>query len=410
MKFVDEAYISVIAGNGGDGCCSFRREKFIPFGGPDGGNGGTGGSVYLIADRNLNTLVDFRHQSVFRATHGAAGQGNQRTGKSGEDLYVKVPVGAMIYDKDTDELIEDLTRHGQFLCVARGGKYGLGNMNFKSSRNRAPRKTTKGTRGETRNLHLELKVLADVGLLGLPNAGKSTLVRAISAARPKVADYPFTTLHPSLGVVRVDNKRSFVVADIPGLIEGAADGAGLGIQFLKHLSRTGVLLHLVDIAAVLPAPAPASVDAMKFATVISDTPEKTETPEALDKLGEILRAEQQLSDTIVVAATAETIEPVAAIVADIKAIEHELECFSSEVAAKERWLVFNKVDLLTEDEAMRRCAAIVKQLDWHKPVFMVAAINKLGTQQLCYQLMDYLEEQRQKEHADMDGEGGQASV
>lgn len=342
MKFVDEAHIRVEAGNGGDGCCSFRREKFIPLGGPDGGNGGDGGSVYVVADENINTLIDFRHQRIFRATHGAKGQGNQCTGRGGEDLLIKVPVGTVVYDQDTDELIEDLVQQGQRLCVAQGGRHGLGNMNFKTSTNRAPRKVTKGKPGEQRNLHLELKVLADVGLLGFPNAGKSTLVRAVSAAQPKVADYPFTTLHPSLGVVRVDAERSFVIADIPGLIEGAAEGAGLGVQFLKHLSRTGVLLHLVDTAAF----------------------ECSENDDS---------------------------DAVAKIVADIKTIARELAKFSPELALKERWLVFNKIDLLPEEEIEARCRAVIKRLKWKGPVFKIAAIKKIGTTELCYKLMEYFE-------------------
>lgn len=357
MKFVDEAYIRVEAGKGGDGCCSFRREKFIPLGGPDGGNGGDGGSIFLVADQNLNTLVDFRHQRVFRATHGTAGGGNQCTGKKGEDLAVKVPVGTIVYDKDTGESLEDLAHHAQRFCVAQGGRRGLGNINFKSSTNRAPRKTIKGAPGDQRNLHLELKILADVGLLGLPNAGKSTFIRAVSAARPKVADYPFTTLHPNLGVVRVDNERSFVIADIPGLVEGAADGAGLGIQFLKHLTRTSILLHLVDVAVAPPSSDTAASKALKAPTAA-----------AIER------------------------EIVTGIVADIKAIARELVRFSPELALKDRWLVFNKIDLLTEKEAEKRCSAIVKQLKWRTPVCKISAIEKIGTMDLCYKLMHYFEE------------------
>jgi len=342
MKFVDEAHIRVEAGKGGDGCCSFRREKFIPLGGPDGGNGGNGGSVYLLADQNINTLVDFRHQHIFRATNGGNGGGSQCTGKNGDDLLIKVPVGTIVYDQDSEELIADLTQDGQIACVAQGGKRGLGNLVFKSSTNRAPRKITKGKLGEKRNLFFELKLLADVGLLGMPNAGKSTLIRAVSAARPKVADYPFTTLHPNLGVVSVDEERSFVIADIPGLVEGAADGAGLGIQFLKHLSRTGILLHLVDVS---PYVANDVSDAMLISTLV----------------------------------------------ADIKAIAHELGRFSAELAAKERWLVFNKIDLLTQDEADKRCNGIIKKLKWKNPVFKISAIKKIGTMELCYKLMEYFE-------------------
>lgn len=333
MKFVDEAIINVNAGNGGNGCASFRREKFIPFGGPDGGDGGHGGSIFLQADENINTLADFRYTRSFKAERGHDGMGSQCTGKSGDDLIIKVPLGTMIYDADTDEFIADLTAHQQKLCVAQGGRGGLGNVHFKSSTNRAPRQCTRGIPGEQRSLRLELKVLADVGLLGLPNAGKSTFIRAISQARPKVADYPFTTLHPNLGVVRVDMNRSFVVADIPGLIEGAAEGAGLGIQFLKHLARTRILLHLVDIAPY------------------------------------------------------DNSDPVEA----IQVIEQELAKYSPELAAKERWLVFNKIDLLEKDELEQQCADVIKKLNWQGPYFTISAIKKQDTETLCYKLMDYLE-------------------
>ena len=248
MKLVDEAEIRVVAGNGGNGCVSFRREKFIPLGGPDGGDGGKGGSVWLEADENLNTLVDFRHQRIFKAQRGENGMGSQMYGKGGEDITIRVPVGTVVTNVDTDEVIGDLTAHKQRLLVAQGGRGGLGNMHFKSSTNRSPRRSTPGTEGDQRELKLELKLLADVGLLGFPNAGKSTFVRAVSAATPRVADYPFTTLYPNLGVVRVEQDRSFVVADIPGLIEGAAEGAGLGVTFLKHVQRNHLLLHLVDLA------------------------------------------------------------------------------------------------------------------------------------------------------------------
>lgn len=335
MKFVDEAFIRVEAGDGGNGCMSFRREKYIPFGGPDGGDGGDGGSVFLEASDSLNTLVDFRHQRVFRAVRGQNGMGSQCTGKCGDDLIIPVPVGTMVYDEDTEELIADLTGIGQRVRVAQGGFHGLGNLRFKSSVNRAPRKTTHGTPGEKRSLRLELKVLADVGLLGLPNAGKSTFIRAVSAAKPKVADYPFTTLHPNLGMVRVDFNRSFVIADIPGLIEGAAEGAGLGTHFLKHLSRTRVLLHLVDIAPL------------------------------------------------------DGSDPIEA----INAITRELEKFSPELAQKERWLVFNKVDLLFEEEVQERQQAIIQQLNWQGPVFSISSIKKLNTNELCYKLMEFLEVQ-----------------
>ncbi len=336
MKFVDEAFIRVQAGDGGNGCVSFRREKYIPFGGPDGGDGGDGGSVYFVADENLNTLIDFRYERDYRAKRGENGSGGNCTGKSGEDLYIRVPVGTTVIDQDTEEVIGDLVAAGQVLMVAKGGWHGLGNTRFKSSTNRAPRKATPGTPGEVRRLHLELKVLADVGLLGLPNAGKSTFIRAVSAARPKVADYPFTTLYPNLGVVKVDYERSFVIADVPGLIEGASEGAGLGIQFLKHLSRTRLLLHLVDVA-----------------------PFDGSDP-------------------------ADSARKIAA----------ELERFSPELAGRERWLVLNKIDLLPEDEREARCRQIVEALDWQGPVFNIAAISKEGTQALIYKVMEFLEANR----------------
>ncbi len=333
MKFVDEALIRVEAGDGGNGCLSFRREKYIRLGGPNGGNGGHGGHVYLQADSNLNTLIDFRHERLHRAQRGQNGMGSLCYGRKGEDKILLVPVGTAIYDEDTEELIGDLTEHGQMMMVAKGGDGGFGNAHFKSSTNRAPRKFTRGIPGEHRNLRLELRVLADVGLLGMPNAGKSTFVRAVSAARPKVADYPFTTLYPNLGVVRVADFKSFVIADIPGLIEGAADGAGLGIQFLKHLSRTKLLLHLVDIA---PYDGSSPVHA-------------------------------------------------------IEAIERELEKYSEELASKERWLVFNKIDALPEEEVQNRMDEIVTQLH-RKPekVYAISAILEEGTKQLCYDLGEQL--------------------
>jgi GTP-binding protein len=329
MKFVDEAFIRVEAGNGGNGCLSFRREKYIPWGGPDGGDGGNGGSVFLCAVANINTLADFRYRRIHRAERGQDGMGSQCTGKSGEDLIVEVPAGTLIYDADTDELLCDLTTPGQTICVAKGGYHGLGNIHFKSSVNRAPRRTTRGTEGEQRNLRLELKLLADIGLLGRPNAGKSSFIRAVSQAHPKVADYPFTTLHPHLGVVRIDHNRSFVVADIPGLIEGAAEGVGLGVQFLKHLMRTRILLHLVDITA------------------------------------------------------ADGLEPADA----ISSILLELEKFSPELATRERWLVFNKIDLIPAEMVDELCQGIVDQLAWQGPVFKISALKKQGTQELCYKLM-----------------------
>lgn len=333
MKFVDEAIIRVEAGNGGHGCLSFRREKYIPRGGPDGGDGGDGGSVYFVADDSVNTLIEFRYKRLLRADNGRSGEGRLRTGKSGEDLVIPVPVGTSVYDNGTAELIGDLTKAGDLLCVAKGGMHGLGNARFKSSVNRAPRRTTLGSGGEQRELKLELKLLADVGLLGLPNAGKSTLVSAVSNATPKIADYPFTTLHPHLGVVRIGEFRSFVIADIPGLIKGAAHGAGLGVQFLKHLSRTQLLLHLVDVAP-------------------------------LDG-----------SD----------------IIESITQIMTELREFSPGLAKKERWLVFNKIDLLPPDEREARCQSLLKKINWHGPVFKISAIKKQGTQALCYKLMQFLE-------------------
>ncbi len=334
MKFVDEAYIDVAAGKGGDGCLSFRREKFIPFGGPDGGDGGDGGCVYLRADNALNTLVDFRYKRMFKAPNGQTGMGRQRTGKSGEDLYVPVPVGTLIHEIETEELIGDLTVHGQTLLVAQGGFHGLGNLRYKSSTNQAPRQTSKGSTGEARRLKLELQVLADVGLLGYPNAGKSTLIRSVSAAKPKVADYPFTTLYPNLGVIKVEAHRSFVMADIPGLIEGAAEGAGLGIQFLRHLSRTHLLLHLVDIAPF---------------------------DENMDSA---LEAQKLVK---------------------------ELEKYSADLVQRERWLVFNKTDLLLPEEVDERVADIIQKLDWQGPVFQISAISNTGCRSLCQAIMLHIE-------------------
>ena len=334
MKFVDEAEILVEAGKGGNGCMSFLREKFIEKGGPDGGDGGDGGSIFLVADESLNTLVDFRFQPRYRAKSGQQGRGRQCTGASGEDLEVRVPVGTSIYAVDTDELIGDLLKPGERLLVAQGGKHGLGNMRFKSSTNRAPRQTTNGTPGESRQLLLQMKVVADVGLLGLPNAGKSTLIRAVSSATPKVADYPFTTLVPNLGVVRAGEDNSFVMADIPGLIEGASEGAGLGIRFLKHLARTRVLLHLVDIAPL------------------------------------------------------DSSDPADAALAIIR----ELENFSEALARKERWLVLNKIDLLPSAEADAVCNAIVDKLDWKGPVHRISAVSGEGTKELSEALMRSINE------------------
>ncbi|AOS96870.1 GTPase Obg [Microbulbifer aggregans] len=341
MKFVDEAPIHVQAGKGGNGCLSFRREKFVEKGGPDGGDGGDGGSVYLVADQSLNTLVDYRYQPRYKAESGEPGRGRNCTGAKGEDLELKVPVGTTVIDTDTGETLGDLTEPGQRLMVAQGGWHGLGNTRYKSSTNRAPRQTTNGTPGEERTLKLELKVLADVGMLGLPNAGKSTFIRAVSAAKPKVANYPFTTLVPNLGVVQVERHRSFVIADIPGLIEGAAEGAGLGIRFLKHLTRCRVLLHLVDLA-----------------------PFDGSDP-----------------------------------VENARAIERELASFSPTLANRERWLVLNKTDLVPAAELDERCQAIVDALGWEGPVFRVAAIRKEGTDVLAGRLMDYLEERKEEEAA-----------
>ncbi len=337
MKFVDEAIVRVQAGDGGNGCVSFRREKFIPFGGPDGGDAGDGGSVFFVAEQNLNTLIDFRFERDFRAKRGENGRGANCNGAAGEDMYIRVPIGTIVTDEDTEEVIGDLVEAGQVLMVAKGGWHGLGNARFKSSTNRAPRQASNGTPGEIRRLKLELKLLADIGLLGMPNAGKSTLIRSISSAKPKVADYPFTTLYPNLGVVKVDYERSFVVADVPGLIEGAAEGVGLGIQFLKHLSRTSFLLHMVDIAPY-------------------------------GEFGDPVESVQK--------------------------IEAELSKFSEELSGRERWLVLNKLDLLPDDEADERCQEIIDGLGWQGPVFKISGISKQGTQELVYKIMERLEERR----------------
>jgi GTP-binding protein len=342
MKFVDEAVIRVEAGNGGKGCVSFRREKYIPYGGPDGGDGGNGGSIYLAADEGLTTLVDFRYRRLFRAVHGQPGGGNQCSGKAGADVTIRVPVGTLVYDVDTSELLGDLVSHGERLLVARGGIHGLGNARFKSSTNRAPRKATKGTPGEARNLRLELNLLADVGLMGMPNAGKSSLIRTLSAARPKVADYPFTTLQPHLGVVRTGSERSFVIADIPGLIEGAAEGAGLGTHFLKHLARTRLLLHVIEVGYSSEDPA-----------------------------------------------------------SRIRAIEAELKRFSDKLYAKERWLVFNKIDLLAGHEREAHCRTIAIQAAWTGPVFLVSALTGEGCQALINTIQERLDQlQAEKDQTD----------
>ena len=342
MKFVDEARVRVQAGNGGRGSTSFRREKFVPLGGPDGGDGGDGGNVYLRAVSGINTLADFRIEKTYRAQHGEAGSSNDCFGKGGDDTYVPVPIGTIVKDSETNEQLGDLTRHDDTLLVARGGKGGWGNQKFKSSTNRSPRQYGPGLPGEKRTLELEMKVIADVGLLGFPNAGKSTLIRAVSAARPKVADYPFTTLYPNLGVVDVGQHRSFVMADIPGLIEGAADGAGLGIRFLKHLQRTKVLLHLVDIAPLDPDADP---------------------------------------------------------VRDARAIVAELKKFDKELAAKPRWLVLNKRDLMPDDEAEKRARAIVRSLRFRGPHFLISGATGRGTRELADAVMSFLEEQQREANA-----------
>jgi GTPase len=342
MKFVDDATIRVEAGNGGAGALSFRREKFVPMGGPNGGDGGEGGSVYLVGDEGLNTLADFRHTRIFRAEHGDKGGGQDRTGHGGSDRFVRIPLGTRIEDADTAEVIGEITKHGQQLLVARGGKGGAGNARFKSSTNRAPRKTTPGTPGDHRAIKLELQVLADVGLLGMPNAGKSTLLRQVTEARPKVADYPFTTLHPNLGVVRLGTDRSFVIADIPGLIEGAAEGAGLGIQFLRHLGRTHILLHLVDLA---PSEDPVEV------------------------------------------------------VIQINAIIGELAKYSPVLAERERWLVLNKVDLLSASGREAHLRKIVAALGWSGRTYGISAATGEGCRRLIEDLMIRIEAQRKEQSA-----------
>ena len=333
MKFIDEALIRVEAGDGGNGCASFRREKYIPKGGPDGGDGGDGGDVYLIADENLNTLIDYRFEKRFAAERGENGRSANCTGHRGKDITLRVPVGTRAIDNDTQEIIGDLTKNGMRLLVAKGGYHGLGNTRFKSSINRAPRQKTMGTPGEKRDLLLELMLLADVGMLGLPNAGKSTFIRAVSAAKPKVADYPFTTLVPSLGVVKVDDNRSFVIADIPGLIEGASEGAGLGIRFLKHLERCRVLIHLVDINPI---------------------------------------DDSDPADNVAI-------------------IESELFQYSESLADKPRWLVFNKIDTMSDEEAHERAEEIAKRLGWEEDYYLISAAARKNVPQLCRDIMDFLE-------------------
>ena len=351
MKFVDEASIHVTAGKGGSGSASFRREKYIQYGGPDGGDGGAGGSVYLEGDSGLNTLVDFRHLRNYKAQNGVQGRGQKMYGKKGEDIYIRVPLGTVVTDELSEVAVGDVTEHGQHLLVARGGRGGLGNVHFKSSTNQAPRKFTPGESGEEFQLHLELKVLADIGLLGFPNAGKSTLISTVSAARPKVADYPFTTLYPNLGVVRVGMDSSFVIADIPGLIEGAAEGAGLGVQFLKHLKRTRLLLHLVDIAPLDEVP-----------------PEDA-----------------------------------------VRKLEQELVNFDSSLGEKTRWLVFTKADVLEQVEAKEIATRVVKELDWTAPWFLISSVTRSGTDELMQSIgraLDEMVELKQEQQKEWSLEAG----
>ena len=344
MKFVDEATIKVFAGNGGSGCLSFRREKFIPKGGPDGGDGGDGGSIFLEAKTELNTLIDFRYTRSFKAENGSQGSGSDCTGSKGDDLYISVPVGTIVTVTETGEIIGDLTFPEQKLLVAKGGFHGLGNTRFKSSRNRTPRQTTPGKEGESREIKLELSLLADVGLLGLPNSGKSTLVQTVSAARPKVADYPFTTMVPNLGVVRLDSERSFVIADIPGVIKGASDGAGLGMRFLKHLTRTKLILHLVDIS-------PLDGSSPKHA---------------------------------------------------VEEIERELEKFSPTLATEHRWLVVNKADLLSNDEHERVLKELIADLQWEGRFFLISGATGLGMELLCNSIYSHIDNLREKEESNPD--------
>ncbi|HWV62171.1 MAG TPA: GTPase ObgE [Oxalicibacterium sp.] len=339
MKFIDEAKIEVIAGNGGNGVASFCREKFRPFGGPDGGDGGKGGSIWAVADRNINTLVDFRYSKIHKAGNGENGRGSDCYGKGADDVFLRMPVGTLIIDQNDGELIADLTEHGQQILIAKGGEGGWGNIHFKSSTNRAPRQKTEGKEGERRELRLELKVLADIGLLGMPNAGKSTFITAVSNARPKIADYPFTTLHPNLGMVRVSHEKSFVIADIPGLIEGASEGAGLGHQFLRHLQRTRLLLHIVDLAPF------------------------------------------------------DNVDPVK----EAKAIVKELKKYDESLYDKPRWLVLNKLDMVPEGERAKRVKDFIKRFGWKGSVFEISALTRDGCADLIVEIYDYLAQQRQAE-------------
>ncbi len=340
MKFIDEAKIHVRAGKGGNGIVSFRREKYIPMGGPDGGDGGDGGSVYAVGTTGLNTLSDFRHTRRFISENGRPGQGRNKTGRKGEDIMIPVPLGTIISTVENNELIADIAVANEPVLIARGGFHGLGNTRYKSSTNRAPRQFSEGTPGEQFDLMMEMKVMADVGLLGMPNAGKSTFIRSVSAARPKVADYPFTTIHPNLGVVSVSPHRSFVIADIPGLIEGASEGVGLGIRFLKHLQRTGLLLHIIDIAPL------------------------DEGHDPIEDAVKILK---------------------------------ELNNYDESLYTKPRWLVLNKLDLLAEDEQEKRCAGIIEGLNWQGPVYRISAIKKVGVDQLSYDIMSMLEQAGENE-------------
>jgi GTP-binding protein len=339
MKFIDEAKIEVIAGDGGNGVASFCREKFRPFGGPDGGDGGKGGSIWAVADRNINTLVDYRFSKLHKAKSGENGRGSDCYGKGADDIMLRMPVGTLIIDQNDGEIVADLTEHGQQVLLAKGGEGGWGNIHFKTSTNRAPRQKTEGKEGERRELRLELKVLADVGLLGMPNAGKSTFITAVSNARPKIADYPFTTLHPNLGMVRVSHEKSFVIADIPGLIEGAAEGAGLGIQFLRHLQRTRVLLHIVDLAPF------------------------------------------------------DNVDPVK----EAKAIVKELQKYDESLYEKPRWLVLNKLDMVPEDERKKRVKDFTKRFGWKGPVYEISALTRDGCEELVQDIYNYLAEQKQLE-------------
>ena len=346
MKFIDEAKIEVVAGDGGNGVASFCREKFRPFGGPDGGDGGKGGSIFAVADRNINTLVDYRFAKLHRAKRGENGRGSDCYGKGADDIYLRMPVGTLIADHNDGAIVADLTEHGQIALLAKGGDGGWGNIHFKTSTNRAPRQKTDGKEGERRDLHLELKVLADVGLLGMPNAGKSTFIAAVSNARPKIADYPFTTLHPNLGMVRVSHEKSFVIADIPGLIEGAADGAGLGVQFLRHLQRTRLLLHIVDLA-----PFDTNVDPVKEA----------------------------------------------------KAIVKELKKYDDSLFDKPRWLVLNKLDMVPEDERDKKVKDFIKRFGWKGPMFRISALTHEGCDELVKEIYEHLASLRQQEQREQSG-------